>query len=316
MASLTIEKLRHQIVAAPIKLSPFAQAHKWKMDVFMLAYNPSPAAFHYIRKYHSNILDLLTGSMASNPSSIAYFEEHPDEMEYVIPNIISNPMLSAKVLEMLLPNNTMPYFYQRLSANPSNAAVDHLLANPERIMWVEFCTNSNSRAVAFLRKNPSKINYSYLSTNTNSSAIRMLAADPAQIDFDQLSINSNPNAFKLLMEYPEQINYNNLAFNTNPAALAYLFENAILEYPYPFGLNWRILSGNPAAISYLEANPEKVVFPKFWENPAIFEMDYQSIFDERLPELLDQLMMVSLHPDRIDRLVKMGFTSKEIAANL
>ena len=144
--------------------------------------------------------------------------------------------------------------------------------------------------------------------------MRLLELYIEQIDFDQLSMNSNPRAFKLLLNHAHQINYNNLAANKNPKALAYLFKNAATEYPYE--LNWRLLSRNPSAMKYLEANPHKVVFPCFWQNPAIFEKDYHVVEKERMPQLKKEIQMVAFHPDRIDLWVKMGVTKREIIDNL
>ena len=105
-----------------------------------------------------------------------------------------------------------------------------------------------------------------------------------------------------------------MAYNTNPEAVAYLLQN--VEAEYPFGLNMHVLSVNPTAMDYLEKNPTKINFPKFWENPAIFEFDYQTSFKEKLPKLKDELLSVALHPDRIDRLLKQGFSVREIVDNL
>jgi len=312
MASITIQQLRQQIVPAPIDFSPFAQQHLTKLDTFCISQNPSSAAFTYIQKYRRNFLCM----MASHPAAIAYLENTDDNIIYLSNADLINPKLSKKLLDIQLnlPLNNTPYFYDILSSNPSDPVVDHLLAHPEKISWHVFCKNTNSRAVAFMKKNVEKIYWFALSRNKNTGAVCLLEENPELVDFDELSANSNPRAFKLLLTQPHRINYNNLAYNTNPEAVAYLLENVAAEYP--FGLNMHVLSANPAAMDYLEKNPTKIDFPKFWENSAIFEFDYQAIFKAWLPKFKDELLMVALHPDRIDRLVKQGFTVREIVDNL
>ena len=333
MASpITIQELREQIVQAPMKLTPFAQSHKWQMDQFYLCENPSPTAFDYVRQHYTLKMEkypvgtgILYDMLARNPAAIAYIERNThgdgdgDGTDYLRNTLLSNSKLTANVLAMMLPitNITENNFYSLLSGNPSNAAVDYMIDHhPNKICWSAFSKNTNPRAVAFLRKNPTKINWSCLSGNTSNEAVRLLQAhsDSDLIDLDELSKNSNPHAFQLLLanaENTDQINYSNLAANTNPKALAYLFKHANTEQN-PFGLNWFALSTNPAAIKYLEANPEKVVFPVFWKNPAIFEKDYQAFTKSHMSQLAEEIMMVALHPDRIDRWVQMGVALEEI----
>jgi hypothetical protein len=324
---ITIQELREQIVPAPMKLTAFAEKNKSKMEQFYLSDNSSPAAFHYIRQNfqlytedHQFGAELLHSGLTCNPAAIAYIENNinTDGEDYLRNTIFSNPSLTANVLAMMLPiyNITADNFYRLMSANPSSAAVDYMMdQHPDKICWPEWCTNSNPRAVAFLKKNRTKINYSYLSRNTSNEAMRLLeAVHPAHIDFDQLAMNSNPRAFKLLLEHAPYINYNNLAANKNPEALAYLFKHAHTEYPYE--INWRVLTRNPSAMNYLEANPSKVVFPIFWQNPAIFEKDYHAVAKERMPLLKEELQHAAFHPDRIDLWVKMGVKKREIIDNL
>jgi len=323
---ITIQELRKQSVPAPMKLTAFAEKNKWRMDQFYLCDNPSPAAFHYIRKnfplYTENTrfgAEILHSGLARNPAVIDYIEKNPntDAEDYLRNTIFSNPNLTENVLAMMLPlyNIAEISFYELMSANPSNTAVDYMMdQHPDKICWPEWCTNSNPRAVAFLRKNSTKINFSYLSGNTSNAAMCLLELYIEQIDFDQLSINSNPRAFQLLLNHAPYINYNRLAFNKNPEALAYLFQKAHTEYPYE--LNWHALSKNPAAIKYLEANPTKVVFPCFWQNPAIFDQDYHAVAKELMPLLKEELQLVAFHPDRIDQWVKMGVPVREIIDKL
>ena len=318
---ITIQELREQIIPAPMKLSAFAESRKSRIDSMYLADNPSPAAFDYIQQHYADspYTNLLHRGLTKNPAAIAYIEKNTgtDAEDFLNAPIFTNPHLSAKVLAMMLPlyNITAANFYELMSANPSNVAVDYMIEHhADKICWHEWSRNSNPRAVAFLRKNLTKINYSYLSGNTSNEAMRILEVNPALIDFDELSMNSNPRAFKLLLEHADQINYNNLAANKNPKAVAYLFTHAPKEYPY--GINYRLLSSNPAAITYLEANPHRVVFPNFWQNPAIFEKDYHAVAQERMPLLQEELLLVACHPDRIDRWVKMGVTKREIIDTL
>lgn len=133
MASITIQELRQQMVPAPSNFTPFALQHIAKLDILCLAGNPSPAAFTYIQKHRPNFLY----TMASHPSAIPYLENTEDniDFDYLSNAVLENPKISKKLLDIELAYNNTPNFYDILSNNPSDPAVDHLLGNPEKINW-------------------------------------------------------------------------------------------------------------------------------------------------------------------------------------
>jgi hypothetical protein len=62
------------------------------------------------------------------------------------------------------------------------------------------------------------------------------------------------------------------------------------------------LSGNPAAIDLLRANPHKINWFMFSQNPAIFEYDYDRMLRGRL-RLHEDLMAAVFHPRRLAALL-------------
>ena len=204
-----------------------------------------------------------------NPSAVAYLEAHPEKM--IMGNACANPKLSAKLFYHMLQTFPIDLLdYRALSFNPSDAVVDYMINNPQRIDWDMFSGNSNPKAVALLQQHYARINWSWLSMNECDAAVRMLEKNQHLIDFDALSSNSNSRAVKLLSLYPERIHYGRLAGNKNPLAMNLLMQND----PEPEYMNWYALSKNPAAMDILKANPDKINFISFWRNPAIFEIDY------------------------------------------
>ena len=97
--------------------------------------------------------------------------------------------------------------------------------------------------------------------------------------------------------------------NKNPKAVAWLIR-------HPEKIDWYRFSANPSAIDYLEMHPDEIIRYIFINNPAIFEYDYQSICKDRSSDMKELLRMISLHPDRIDRLIKQGISQREIVDNL
>lgn len=257
-----------QVTPVSGKLCPLAEAHKSQLDLYYISINPGTMALDYILRNPKKcpMYGIMCG-LSRNPGAIAFLEKNKS---FIIPNhLFENPNLSQALFDFAMNEFYSNYYYKELlSSNPSDAVVNYLLNNPDKIDWYYFSKNTNEKAVAFLKKNKANINWSCLSGNTSNKAIRLLKEHPVRIDVDQLSLNSNPKAFELLLTFPDNcINYNNLSGNSNPEAVAYLIKNK------PEEINWRMFSRNPAAMPYLEAHPEKVNFQTFWENPAIFVID-------------------------------------------
>ena len=324
--ALTVETLSKQVAPRPnkymCKLRPFAQELHEKIlwNWYDLVLNPNPMAFDFA-KNHLSELEFnkkvigerrMALSQSPSPSAMTYLEENPSSIILYI--LLENPAITQKLLDIIIDHypEIMNIHYHHLSCNSSDVAVDHLLQHTDKIVWMRFCENSNPRAVALLKNNLEKINWSYLCSNENDEAIELLWSNKqklSDINFDILSLNSTPRAFDMLMQFPEYINYSNLASNKNPKAVAWLIR-------HPEKIDWYRFSANPSAIDYLEMHPDEIIRYIFINNPAIFEYDYQSICKDRSSDMKELLRMISLHPDRIDRLIKQGISQREIVDNL
>ena len=312
ISSITVAQLRAQVTPVLGKLCPLAEARKSQLDVYYLSNNRNPMALDYILRNPKNCpMHHVMFGLSHNPIAIAYLETHKNMI--ALSELFQNPNLSQDLFEILLKGYTTAYYYEHLYSNPSDVVVDYLLNNPHTINvnWYYFSKNTNERAVAYLKKNEKNINWSCLSGNESNGAIRLLIENRERIDFDRLSLNSNPKAFELLLTFPDDcINYINLSANTNPKAVAYLIQNR------PDEINWCLFSKNPAAMPYLVTNPEKVHFQTLWENPAIFQIDEQSICKERSDAIKEQLLSIFMSPDRVDKLREKGVSFREIVDNL
>jgi len=316
---ITINDLRKQCSLPTIKyqckLCPLAERHfSSQSDLVELTSNPNPKIFEWLFQQPGiSYNNIIMWSISSNPSAIAFLESYPNKEKIFIPGLLENPNITQKLFDLALEQRSSTRFkgffevdYKTMSANPNPIVVDYMLQHPDKIVWNEFSKNTNTRAVALLRENPDKISWYYLSRNENTDAIALLEANVEMISFDQLSFNSHPQAIDLLMQFPRYINYNNLSANTNPRAVKLLVEKHADE------IVWREFSANPAAIDYLENHVEKINFTTFWTNPNIFAVDYQAMCKDRSALLSEDLMQVALHPDRIDRLCREGYSVDEI----
>ena len=320
--ALTIETLRTQV--APMESKYVCKlrsiVHNYSWDSYNLSCNPNPVTIDFINQ-HRNLFEIKGNhevntilSKSQNSNAIAYLEKNPENI--VIHALFGNPAITQKLLDTVIDNyppHNLVNYYAYLASNPSDVAVSYLLEHPDKIDWMYFSENSNPRAIALLRDNIDKINWFYLSCNESDEAIELLESYPDKICYDLLSSNSTPRAFELLIKCPENIYHRRMCANKNPKAVAYL-----IKHRDSLQLDWYKLSENPAAIEYLEAHPDNIVLSTFLTNPAIFELNYQAICEEKSQKmnLKEQLMMVALHPDRIDRLVKQGLSREEIIDNL
>jgi hypothetical protein len=68
---------------------------------------------------------------------------------------------------------------------------------------------------------------------------------------------------------------------------------------YPNKIYWAYLSSNPNAVDLLEMNETQVNWYLISANPNIFEPDFQELSIERTKIILEELMSVAYHPNRI-----------------
>jgi hypothetical protein len=177
--------------------------------------------------------------------------------------------------------------------------VDHdhytseLSIEPDRVGWLSISRNPSPEAIRLLMRFPDKIKWFYLSRNPGG--IKLLEENERYIDWSSLSMN--PNAIHLLERNPDKIDW--CWLSSNPNAIHLLEQN--LDK-----VDWKQLSGNPNAIHILERNQDKIYWPLFSVNRGIFEYDYDFL-RERISVLRDELLSVTLHPDRIADWDKKGF---------
>ena len=101
----------------------------------------------------------------------------------------------------------------------------------------------------------------------------------------------------------DKINFWGLSWNS--AAIHIIEKNMSL-------VSWMGLSANPSAIHLLKQNPDKIDWLQFSTNPSIFEYDYQALSIKRTYILLEELMMKTLHPTRIQYWLNNGMSIDDL----
>jgi len=183
--------------------------------------------------------------------------------------------------------------WQELSANPSDGAVDLLLANPYNIYFSESAENTNDRMVKRLlnfndperidrwrfAENPNHLaveytlsnvvdDFYFLCENPNDRMVDFIFANIDKIDLECkinlecFSMNSNDRAVDYLLKFPELINWDWLSMNSNDRAVKLLLEN-------PDKINYDLFSRNPndRALDHLLANEKFIDWDLFSLNP-------------------------------------------------
>lgn len=163
--------------------------------------------------------------LSTNPRAVHLLRAFPNHVQWAYLGL--NP--SAEAVEMLaerpdqnwnfLSQNTHPraiellrahperISWSLLSANPS--AIDILLENVDKIVWLCLCRNTHPKAVELLIQNPKRIEWHTFSRNR--TAIDYLTQHLDKAYWDQLS--QNPFAGALLEKYPEKIVHYMLTVN-------------------------------------------------------------------------------------------------------
>ena len=235
--------------------------HDEKIDWSTLSYNPNAMylisqkiALEY--KTASNLLNypdkIDWSALSSNPNAIMFLEQRIEEEEALSEQDLEKRHFSDKI------------FWGSLSRNPN--AIHLLKANPLKIVWPFFVTNTNldidlfkplllkiknkaeltrnediifnllwnipnSKLIKELYKIfPDVIDWDMLSFNKCTEAIKLLTANQDKINWDNLSTNTNSKAIELLRQFPADINLYNLCLNTNQKAI-HLIEDIIGRHP-------------------------------------------------------------------------------------
>ena len=240
--------------------------------------------------------------MSAMPELIVVLEKNPEKINWEF--LCENPAachLIKKVIEEEGPYSKKLYWSQ-ICCNKSRAAIEILLDHINKIHWVLLSSNpfaldilkqypeeidwenlsyvNDDRVIEFLEQNIDKIDWNNLSENIHPRAVALLKKYPTKINWDILNFNTNSDAIRLLESRPDKIKIEYLCSNENPEAILLLERTKNIENIKSFVV-WHLLSENSAAIDLLRRNQDKIYWPYFSKNPAIFTYDYARMRDER-----------------------------------
>ncbi len=272
-----------------------------KIDWGMLSLNPHPYALELLKEKPDKIDWYWLSKNVHSVEVLEYLKEN--HYNQIIHSQYLSKNSNKQALELLKANPSKIDWYL-LSLNTNDEAISLLKQNPDKIVWNFISLNSNSKALEMLKENPDKINWNYLCENSNPIALELIKENPDKINWHNLSLNENPDAIRLLKENPSKINWDRLCLNENPEAIRLLKEN-------PSKIDWENLCLNKNAIDLLEENKNNInecifaedYYSNLSQNPSIFTYDYEGI-KERNKEINEEIIMKSLHPKRMLRLME------------
>jgi hypothetical protein len=275
------------------KLVPYALCiNPQAIDYLLL--NPKLIKFEYI-SYNCNAYNFLMND--KDRINIWNFALNTNKNVEGFIRILVNELAFNKVSgnKLILYNNLLPW--DHICQNP--IMMNIINENPDKIRWGSL--SKNKAAVSILKKNFDKIQWSEFCLNTSPEAIEIIKANPDKIDWTSLS--ANPSAIEYLEENMDKINYWGLSWNS---AAIHIIEKNMSR------VTWIGLSANPSAIHLLKQNPDKIDWLQFSTNTSIFEYDYQSLSIKRTSIILEELMMKTLHPKRIEYWLNNGMNIDDL----
>ena len=178
-------------------------------------------------------------SVCTNDVAVEYLIKHPDKINWE--EFVCNTNIKAmkycmekrqidlyvlssadddEIVRYLFANPELIY-YEALSQNPNNLAVDHLLANPQNINITALHLNTNPRAVEYLLTLSDHIEWEELVGNSNDKAVEYLLTNKNGNDLRLLSENTNDKAVEFLISNPKFINWEVFYSNPNDKATEY-----------------------------------------------------------------------------------------------
>jgi hypothetical protein len=274
------------------------------------------------------------------PGFIDYLEKNPEYIDW--PTLSSNPaainlLLKNKysirwssfsanpaAIDILLENKDR-IDWKEFSKNPHPKAFKYLMESARDLIdWPSFSTNINPDVCIFLQKNQSYIDWSMIASNPNAYEILKenypyfanhyyrifinMCSNPnpdiiALLDIHRIRwcvLSRNPAGIDVLLKYPELIDWTTFSENTHPLALKHMRANKEKIY-------WEGLLGNPAAMDLIKEMSNTYPITEYiWFNPSLFVIDYVKMAEERMSILREELMMKTLHPSRIQKLIELG----------
>ena len=254
---------------------------QWVLDLDIpicpihLSKNKSEGAIQYLEK-HNEWIDWI--SLSENPFAIHLIRKNMDKVYF------RHLCANSEALDIVNHYHISWYY---LSSNPSIFTPD---------MFEHYFDNSNYLVQIYVNRNE-------FSKNPSPRAIKILENNNDFISWEYLSMN--PSAIKLLFQYPHKIDWLTLNFNPAPEAVELLKCN-------PDKIVWKYFATNPTAIHILKENKELIKDQTIWENPAIFEIDYELMAEQRMNILREELMMKTLHPSRIEKWLEEGLSIDDL----
>ena len=264
--------------------------------------------------------ELVIHQLQLNPNAFDYVMEH--HMASIDWNDICYNATDDTLIS--IPNEVISWYY--LSTNPTTTAVHRLKKHPHKIFWYRLL--GNPKAIDMIVSKFDKILniglINSLSQNTHPTAVELLAKHPYKIDWYYLS--TNPSAIELLKQYPTKINWSGLSLNTNTEAIDMLLKNVdkinwsnfnrngnvlVIDYlkQHQDKIVWNMLCSNPLAEELFLMYPEKLEWFSLSVNPCIFTFNYKRCRTVvRTTLFKEELVAIALHPDRIEKYLKMGYT--------
>jgi hypothetical protein len=214
--------------------------------------------------------NLCWTGLSSNPSNnaVTMLYSNPEKIDYnslaLNKNAAIVPLLRRYIVETTSTNQDFSIFWRHISKNESIGVMfpDYI----EYLFWDELSRNSSNEALNLIEMNMDKINWMLLNYNTNARAIKLLETHIEYIDWNILSENNSDDAVALLEKNQDKICWTRLSCNTNPRAIELLKNNIEL-------IHWEFLSSNPSAISILVNNLHLIDYVALSFNPEVFILE-------------------------------------------
>jgi len=259
------------------KISPWLLELGIPISDMQLSMNPHPGAIQFLQ---SNPHRINWHMISTNPSAIHIIRENLNKIS------IDMLTLNSEALDIIL-QHPINWFW--FSKNPAAFKSDFVKNEHKfisNLYTTQFLENKSPEAFEFMLRHKNIF--------TQSAYNHMLSA--------------NPFAYKYMLRYePYNISHLNWFYlSENPEAIGLLLSQRERIY-------WPTFCKNPSpdAIHLIKLNPDKIT-PSIWQNPGIFELDYQAMSIHRTAIILEELMLKTLHPSRIEYWLENGMTIDDL----
>jgi len=271
----------------------------------------------FIQFFEENPEYICWKTLSKNPAAIHILLKNQDKIMWS--ELSENP----EAIDLLLKNMDKINF-KKFSKNSHPKAVKYLMENKDKICWELFSANLNPDVCIYLQKGHNMIHWIHIAANPNAYEILKvqypyfsnvyyqvfisMCSNPnpdilGLLDLNRITwsvLSRNPAAIDILLRYPYNITWTTFSENPHPLAIKHMRANKDKIY-------WEGLLGNPGAMDLIkEMSETKHINEYIWFNPSLFEVDYIRMTEQRMSILREELMMKTLHPSRIQRLIELG----------